>query len=101
MSKKGNFNKLINGPKPVLIDFHALWCGPCKMMTPVLKELAGKIKENVRIIKIDIDKNKNIAAEYQVRSVPTLMLFNNGEILWQASGARSAAELEKIVNEHI
>jgi len=97
---KGSFKKLINGPKPVLIDFHALWCGPCKMMTPVLKDLAGELDGSVRIIKIDIDKNQNIAAAYKVRSVPTLMLFNEGELLWQESGARSKGELLSIIEQH-
>jgi len=97
---KGNFKKLINGPKPVLIDFHALWCGPCKMMAPILKELAGEVDGKVRIIKIDIDKNQSLASAYQVKSVPTLALFNKGELLWRESGSRSKGELLQVIESH-
>mgnify|MGYP001043778476 FL=1 len=87
------FNEIISGDKPVLVDFFATWCGPCKMMHPVLEEVAQKEGDKIRIIKIDIDENRRAAAEYQVRSVPTLMIFKNGELKWRDSGARSADDL--------
>ena len=89
------FEDLIKSDKPVLIDFFATWCGPCKMMHPVLEDLAGKIGDDARIIKIDIDKNEQLASSYDVRSVPTLMIFRNGELKWRAAGVHSAADLEE------
>ena len=91
------FEDLIKSDKPILIDFFATWCGPCKMMHPVLEELHDKVGDKARIIKIDIDKNEQLAAIYNVRSVPTLMVFKNGELKWRASGVQSAAALEQTV----
>jgi len=98
---KGNFDKIINGPLPVLVDFHAVWCGPCKMQDPVIKELAKEVKDQVRIIKIDIDKNQSIAQRYQVRGVPTLAIFKDGEIIWRASGVQTKHGLLKIIDDVI
>lgn len=98
MAKKGNFEKIINGPKPVLIDFHALWCGPCKSQGPVIHDLIKDVKEKIRIIKIDIDKNQNIAKRYDVMSVPTLMIFKNGEKVWERSGFHTKAKLIKAID---
>ncbi len=97
---KGNFNKLINGEKPVLIDFHALWCGPCKSQSPIISEVAKKAKGKARVIKIDIDKNQAIAQRFKVMGVPTLMLFKNGQIVWRESGVQSAVKLIGVIEEH-
>lgn len=97
---KGNFNKLINGERPVLIDFYADWCGPCKMQTPILKELVGEVKGKVRIIKIDVDKNQSIAQRYNVRGVPTIALFKEGKVVWKQSGVQTKQQLLNIISEH-
>jgi thioredoxin 1 len=96
-----NFTELINGNTPVLVDFHATWCGPCKMMSPILDELAPRIQGKAKIIKIDVDKNQQAASLYQVRGVPTLILFKNGKQLWRQSGVVQANELETIINQNI
>lgn len=101
MSKKDSFRNIIKSEKPVLVDFSAEWCGPCKMMAPILKELAGSMGEEVRIIKIDVDRNPQIAGAYQIQGVPTLMLFRNGETLWRQSGVQSAAALEQTIRQHL
>lgn len=92
-----NFQNLINGEKPVLVDFSAEWCGPCKMMAPILKELKLAVKESFTIIKIDVDKNPAAAQAYQVQGVPTLIVFQKGQILWRKSGVISAKELQQII----
>ena len=83
---KSSFKKLVTSDIPVLVDFHAVWCGPCKMLAPVLKEVKDELGDNVKIVKIDVDQNQNLANRYQVRGVPTMMLFKNGEIVWRQSG---------------
>lgn len=97
---KGNFNALIQSKRPVLVDFYADWCGPCKMQSPILKELAQTIGEKAKIIKIDVDKNQALAQRYQVRGVPTLILFKNGEILWRRSGVADKAQLTDLIHKH-
>ncbi len=88
------FEDLIKSDKPVLIDFFATWCGPCQMMHPILEEVAKNVGEKARVIKIDIDKNQELSSVYNVRSVPTLMIFKDGDLKWRTSGVQQAAVLE-------
>ncbi|MFL0354583.1 thioredoxin [Xanthomarina sp. GH4-25] len=94
------FSEIINQDKPVLIDFYAEWCGPCKMMSPILKEVKDNLGEAVSIIKIDVDKNQSLAAKYQVRGVPTLILFKESKQLWRQSGLVQKEDLIKIIKNH-
>jgi len=95
-----NFSELINKDKPVLIDFFAEWCGPCKMMSPILKDVKKELGESISILKIDVDKNQELAAKYQVRGVPTMMLFKNGKQLWRQSGLLQKDEIIKVVSSY-
>jgi thioredoxin 1 len=95
-----NFNELINGQTPVLVDFSAEWCGPCKMMGPVLEQLKGKMENKVRILKIDVDSNRELACKYNIRSVPTLMLFQNGKSKWSGVGVMTSDHLENVINSN-
>ena len=95
-----NFNDIINSDQLTLVDFFATWCGPCKMMHPVLEQLKDELGESIRIIKIDVDKNNNLAMNYRVQSVPTLMLFRKGEMLWRQSGALRLNDLKAIVSQY-
>lgn len=95
------FQDIIAGDTPVLVDFFAEWCGPCKMMKPVLEELKKKMGNKIIILKIDIDKNISLSSEYRIQSVPTLVLWKQGEIIWRQSGALSLNELERILSSHI
>lgn len=92
-----NFKDIINGNQLTLVDFFATWCGPCKQMHPVLEQLKASEGENLRIIKLDVDKNEALASAYRIQSVPTLMLFRNGELLWRQSGTMSLADLKALL----
>lgn len=95
-----SFNNIINSSKLVLIDFYANWCGPCKVLVPILKEVKQELADTIKIIKIDVDKNQALAAKYQVRGVPTLMLFKNGKQLWRQSGVLQKTDILSIINQH-
>lgn len=94
------FNELINSDTPVLVDFFATWCGPCKTMSPILDEVAKEVQGKAKIIKVDVDKNQQAAALYQVRGVPTLILFKSGKQIWRQSGVVSANELINLINQN-
>ncbi len=89
-----SFKELMNSEIPLLVDFHAEWCGPCKAQGPILEDLARKMGEKARIIKVDVDRNPQVAAKYEVKGVPTLLIFQKGKMLWRGSGVRQADELE-------
>lgn len=99
--KKESFQDIIKGDKPVLVDFYADWCGPCKMMAPILKQLSERMNEQVRVIKVDVDKSKSAAMTYRIQGVPTLILFKDGKIVWRQSGVVQLAQLENTVRRFL
>ena len=99
--KKLKFKDIINSKKPVLVDFYATWCGPCQALSPIIGEVKKELGTKMRVIKIDVDKKKAISTKYKVKSLPTLAIFQNGEILWRASGMKSKAELLSIASQFI
>ncbi|HPG07863.1 MAG TPA: thioredoxin [Saprospiraceae bacterium] len=96
---KANFSELIHGDVPVLIDFHAEWCGPCKMQSPIIKEIAQSMKDKLRVIKIDVDKNPSLSRKYKIRGVPTLALFKDGELKWMQAGMKSKQQILKVIDQ--
>lgn len=97
---KANFSELLQGKTPVLIDFSAEWCGPCKMLSPILKELKNDLGNAIKIVKIDVDKNQQLAARYRVQGVPTLILFKEGNQVWRQSGVVPKDQLLNIIKPH-
>jgi thioredoxin len=94
---KANFDSIINDTRPVIIDFHALWCGPCKVQSPILREVASELGERVRVIKIDVDQNPEIAGRYQIQGVPTLMVFKKGEMKYRQAGVHTKPQLMNVL----
>ncbi|GAB2673512.1 thioredoxin [Flavihumibacter cheonanensis] len=92
------FQELINSEKPVLVDFFAEWCGPCKMMAPILKEVKNKLGDAVTIVKVDVDKNPDAARQFNIQGVPTLMVFQKGEVKWRQSGVVQARQIEHVLS---
>jgi thioredoxin 1 len=96
---KETFGSIIKGEKPVLVDFYAEWCGPCKMMKPILEDLHNAMGDQIRILKIDIDRNPAVASSLNISGVPTIILYQNGKMLWRQSGVVPAKQLQAIIQE--
>lgn len=98
---KSSFQKIIDSKTPVLVDFFADWCGPCKMLAPILKQVKAELGDEIKIIKIDVDKNRNLADRYQVRGVPTMLLFKDGEQVWRQSGVLQKNDIVGVVESFV
>lgn len=96
-----NFNDIIKSEKLSLVDFYATWCGPCKMMHPILEQLKDDLGDSIRIIKIDVDKNEAVSMQYRIQSVPTFMLFKSGEVLWRQSGTIRLNDLKSFISQYL
>jgi thioredoxin 1 len=97
---KGKFDSLIDDNRPVIVDFHALWCSPCKIQAPILKEVATELGDRIKVIKIDVDQNNEIAGKYNIQSVPTLIIFKNGKQVWRQSGVVSKNQLYNVLMQN-
>lgn len=95
------FKEIIASDKPVLVDFYADWCGPCKMMSPVIEQLSKEMGDQVRILKVDVDRNQSAAIAYQVQGVPTFMIFKNGKVMWRQSGAMPVQVLKQAIQQSL
>ncbi|SFZ92296.1 thioredoxin 1 [Flaviramulus basaltis] len=98
---KSSFDNILDTNKIILVDFFAGWCGPCKLLAPILKEVKKDLTDSIKIIKIDVDKNQTLAAKYQVRGVPTMILFKNGNQIWRQSGVLQKNDIISIVKQHL
>jgi thioredoxin 1 len=96
-----DFNELINSDKPTLVDFYADWCGPCKMMTPIIEETKSKLGDKATVLKVNVDENKEVSMKYGVRSIPTIILFKNGEPIWRQSGVVQSKVLVDKINQTV
>lgn len=97
----GNFNEIINSDKPTLVDFYTNWCNPCKTMSPIIEETKATLGDKANVLKVDVDQNKDVAIKYNIRSVPTIILFKNGEPVWRQSGIVAAKDLTKKIEEFV
>jgi len=96
----GSFNEMINGSTPVLVDFYADWCAPCRMMTPIMQQVSKEMVGKVKVIKVDVDKNEEVARKYQIRSIPTMILFKNGKSVWQGVGVMQADQIKAMIQKN-
>lgn len=99
--EKKSFRDLITAEKPVLVDFFATWCGPCQTLSPIVEDIAVELNNKLKVIKVDVDKNQMAATKYNIRGVPTLILFKNGEIIWRKSGLLTKRDLTSQINNHL
>jgi len=97
----GTFQQIINGDKPVLIDFYATWCGPCKAMSPIVEALGKELQGQARVLKIDVDKNQALAAQYQIQAVPTFMIFKKGQVVWKKAGGADKMTIMSELRQYI
>ena len=97
---KSSFKKIVSVDIPVLVDFYADWCAPCKALAPILKEVKNELGENIKVVKVDVDKNPSLASKFQVRGVPTMILFVDGEVVWRQSGVMNKDAILQVVNTH-